>query len=237
MDDLSMIFSDLPICIPVYQEDPVQLNALKSVLSEMGAEVIIVDDGSKEPFPDAIKHGCNYGYGAALMTGIRNATRPIVMTIDGDMQHQVEDVVKLYKVWKMLDVDMVIGARRLKYEKFIRMFGRKCLNFIASLFTGIYMQDLNSGMRIFKKETAIGYFPILCKKFSFTTSITISYMCDEYKVEWFPIQVRERVSGKSHVRIIEDGIRTLFYIIKIGFALRTRRIRGWIRRNLFLKSI
>lgn len=231
MDDLSVV-------IPTYQEDPVSLKTLKSMLTEMGAEVVIVDDGSKEPFPDAIKHGCNYGYGAALMTGIRNATRPIVMTIDGDGQHGIEDVRNLYSVFKMLkNVDMIIGVRRLRHEKFTRYLGRKLLNTTASIIALYWLPDLNSGMRIFRKGVVEGYHPILCKRFSFTTSLTLSMLLDGHRIEWFPISVKEREHGKSHVKVIRDGIVTLYYILKIGFALRTRRIRGWIRRNLFLKSI
>lgn len=228
---------DLSIVIPCYQEDHKILEDLKKSLIELGAEVIIVDDGSKDPFPDAIKHGCNYGYGAALMTGIKNSTRPIVMTADGDGQHQLRDIQNLYTVFKMLNVDMIIGVRRLKHEKFHRYIGRKILNTIASIIAFYWLADLNSGLRIFRKDIVLGYHPILCKRFSFTTSLTLSMLLDGYKLEWFPISVKDREHGKSHVKVIKDGFITLYYILRIGFALRTRRIRGWIRRNLFLKSI
>lgn len=219
----------LSVCIPAYNEDNQILEFLEYNLINLGAEVIIVDDGSKVPYKNAYKHDRNRGYGDALMTGIKLATNPVVLTCDGDGQHTVNDIINLYAVWNMLDVDMVIGARRLTYEEPLRMLGRKCLNLIASFFTGIYMSDLNSGIRIFKRNVAIGYFDILCKTFSFTTSITMSYMCDNYKVEWFPIKVLPRKHGKSHVNVIKDGWRTLYYILRIGIALRTRRIRAWLR--------
>jgi glycosyltransferase involved in cell wall biosynthesis len=221
---------NLSVVIPCYEEDHGILASLSMALEDLGIEVIIVDDGSKNPYIRSIWHNENLGYGQAIMTGIGKASRPIILIMDGDGQHRVKDVINLYNVWEMLNVDMVIGSRRLNYENPVRMWGRKCLNFIASIFTGIYMQDLNSGMRIFKRDIAVGYFPILCKKFSFTTSITMSYMCDGYRVEWFPINVEERLYGKSHVNIIKDGLVTLYYILRIGLALRTRRIRSWIRK-------
>jgi polyisoprenyl-phosphate glycosyltransferase len=225
MSDLS----GLSVVIPAFNEDCQTLMELEAQLKDMGAEVIIVDDGSEYPYPRSIRHSLNMGYGQALMTGIEFATRPLILTMDADNQHNTIDVGNLYKVWNMLDVDMLIGQRRLSYEKPLRMWGRKVLNFIASLFTLRYMLDLNSGMRMFKRDIAIGYFPILCKKFSFTTSITMSYMCDNYKVEWFPIHVAERKHGKSHVNVVKDGLVTLFYILRIGFALRTRKLRKWLR--------
>ena len=221
--------SGLSVVIPAFNEDHMTLYNIQEELELLGAEVLVVDDGSETPFPYGIWHERNLGYGNTLMTGIRTATNEVVLTMDGDGQHRVQDVVNLYKVWQMLEVDMVIGARRLTYEKPLRMWGRKCLNLIASMFTQIYMNDLNSGMRIFKRNIAVGYFPILCGTFSFTTSITMSYMCDDYKVEWFPIKVASRSHGKSHVRVVKDGLVTLFYILRIGIALRTRRIRAWLR--------
>lgn len=221
--------SNVSIVIPVLNENHSSIFRLHNDLESLGAEVIVVDDGSFEPYPHSIKHPKNLGYGQALMTGIGHASRSIIITMDGDGQHRTQDAVNLAQVWKMLDVDMVIGARRLAYEKPLRMWGRKILNLIASFFTGIYMSDLNSGMRIFKRSIAIGYFPILCKTFSFTTSITMSYMCDNHKVEWFPIKVASRPHGKSHVKVVKDGLVTLKYILWIGCALRTRRIRAWFR--------
>ena len=91
------------------------------------------------------------------------------------------------------------------------------------------MVDLNSGMRMFKREIAVGYEPILCDTFSFTTSLTVAMTADNYKVAWFPINVQRRYSGKSNVNLIKDGFITVFYIFWIGFALRTRRIRAWLR--------
>ena len=229
MSDLSKI----SVVIPSLNENHKNLAHLEHSLSLLGAEVIIVDDGSKNPYPNAIKHDTTKGYGQSLMTGISKASRSIILTCDGDGQHRVQDAKNLVQVWDMLEVDMLIGARRLTYEEPLRMWGRKILNFIASLFTGIYLTDLNSGMRMFKRDIAIGYFPILCKTFSFTTSITMSYMCDKYRCEWFPIKVKEREHGKSHVNVVKDGWVTLYYIVRIGLALRTRRIRAWLRRLRF----
>lgn len=221
---------NLSIVIPVFNEDHGTIYNLQEELELLGAEVIIVDDGSDVPYPYAtVSHPKNLGYGQSLMTGISKASRSIILTMDGDSQHIPQDVKNLCSVWKMLDVDMIIGARRLTYEEPLRMFGRKALNLISCLFTGIFPNDLNSGMRIFKRDIAMGYFPILCKTFSFTTSITMSYLADGHKVEWFPIKVSKRKYGKSHVNIIKDGWTTLKYIIWIGFALRTRRIRAWLR--------
>lgn len=228
---------DLSIVIPVYNENHEIVTRTVAELKSLGAEVIVIDDGSKDPYPESIKHGRNFGYGAALMTGIKNATREFVLTIDGDGQHSVKEAVKLYHAFKLMETaDMVIGVRRLKNEKILRFLGRKFLNWTASLLCCYWIADLNSGARVFKRNLAIGYFPILCGTFSFTTSLTISMMADKYRVEFFPINVQDRAAGKSHVKVFRDGFITLFYILRNSIALRTRGIRQW-KRNLFSKSI
>lgn len=224
---------DATVVIPAYEEDPIAITNLVSELRSIGAEVIVVDDGSQIPYPDAIKHGTNFGYGAALMTGIKNSTRDIIITADGDNQHRVSEIVKLYHAYKLMgDADMVIGVRRLKKESLLRYLGRKMLNWTASLMCTYWLPDLNSGCRIFKKSIAIGYFPILCKRFSFTTSLTISMLCDKYRVEFFPIKVEDRHHGKSRVKVVRDGLVTLYYIFRNSLALRTRGIRK-VWRGLF----
>ena len=221
---------ELSVVIPVYNEDHYTLSQTVTELKSLGAEVIVVDDGSKDPFPESIKHGVNQGYGSALMTGIKNASRAIVLTCDGDGQHSVSEIVKLYHVFKLIgNADMVIGVRRLNSETALRFLGRKFLNWTASLLCSYWISDLNSGARIFKRSLALGYFPILCRTFSFTTSLTISMLADKYRVEFFPINVAERTHGKTRVKVIKDGIVTLYFILRNSVALRTRGIRRWLR--------
>lgn len=221
---------DLTVVIPVYNEIHESITNTVADLKSLGAEVIVVDDGSANPYPDAIKHGINQGYGSALMTGIKNATRDLILTADGDGQHQISEIVKLYHAYKLMqDADMVIGVRRIKAEHIHRYLGRKFLNWTASLICTSWIPDLNSGARIFKRNIAMGYFPILCRTFSFTTSLTISMMADKYRVEFFPIKVADRAHGRSHVKVLRDGWVTLKYILWIGFALRTRGLRQWLR--------
>ncbi len=221
---------DLSVVIPVFNEDHSIIDKLVSELESLGAEVVIVDDGSANPYPKSIKHGVNFGYGSALMTGIKNSSRELVMTIDSDGQHSVSDVVKLYHAFKLIgNADMVIGARQAQNEPIHRWIGRKLLNWFASIICLFYLRDLNSGMRIFRRRIVLGYFPILCRTFSFTTSLTISMLCDKYRVEFFPINVEQRAYGTSKVRVIKHGLITLYFILRNGFALRTRGIRQFLR--------
>ena len=225
---------DCCVVIPAYKEDPHTIVNLYCSLEMMGAEVIVVNDGNTIELPSEIKqvsYSPNKGYGYALKQGIVATDKPYVITLDGDGQHLPSDAYKLYTVFKMItDCDMLVGTRWNISEKWYRQIGRKCLNFLATCVAGHYLIDLNSGMRIFKRDLAVKYMPILCDVFSFTTSLTMSMVSDGYKIAWFPIDVKPRAHGKSHVRVIKDGLITLAYILYIGFGIRTRGIRAWLRR-------
>ena len=223
--------AQLSVVIPCYNELKVKDAIWEFELYEI--ELIIVDDGSETPIPEAtIRHERNRGYGAALKTGIRAATRDYIITMDGDGQHTVSDVIRLWLYFQLIDVDMIVGVRKIKEVGRLRVWGRAFLNLCASILAGIWLPDLNSGLRIFKRDLALKYEPILCNTYSFTTSLTLMHLIDGYKVEWMPIEVQKRTHGKSKVKVIEHGFITLYYILKIGVALRTRGIREW-KRKLF----
>lgn len=220
------------VVIPVYNEAPlIRLNSYRlSGGSELHGHVfsyIIVDDGSTKPHAGAdFRFETNQGYGAALKKGIELSHTKYVITMDGDGQHEIEDVVRLVDfVERFPECAMVVGDRRVQEQRIVRWAGRKFLNWMASLFALRWIPDLNSGLRIFRRDVVIGYLPILCDKFSFTTSLTLALLSDGYKVDWLPIRVLERRRGRSHVKVWSDGWRTLWYILWIGGALRTRGVR------------
>jgi len=208
---------NLAVIIPVLNESHEILQKLVTDLTSLGAQVIVVDDGSETPFPGSVKHDRNMGYGEAIITGIKATDRDLIMTIDGDGQHTTAEVVKLYHAFLLMgDADMVVGVRRIVGEKLIRFLGRKFLNWTASLVCTYWIPDLNSGCRIFRRNVALSYVSILCRTFSFTTSLSVSMMADGYRVEYFPIKIKNRQFGKSKVKVIKHGFITLYYILRDG---------------------
>lgn len=230
------------VVIPVKDEDPQILEKVVKELKAHGYPVIVVDDGSAEPMPFAtLRFPISRGYGAALKAGIAKAQTDLVATMDGDGQHRAFDVKRLEDFFQYFSqmpsfmasrhfdrLDMVIADRRVS-ETGLRLLGRQVLNSLASGFAGRWIPDLNSGLRLFRRSVALGYFPILCEGFSFTTSITLSFLADGYAVDWLPSKIFPRQVGCSKVKMWRDGWTTLKYILWIGFALRTRRLRAWLR--------
>ncbi len=126
------------VVIPVFNE----AENLESVIEKIATlglpscEIIVVDDGSTDGSADVamkaganvVRHPYNIGNGAAVKSGIRVARGKIIVLMDGDGQHQPEDILKLLAETK--DYHMVIGARakgsKLRFHRGLQSLGLLC---------------------------------------------------------------------------------------------------------------
>lgn len=222
----------LTIVIPAYNE----AGAIKSVIDNIRAgcarvvrEIIVVDDGSsdgtakiaEEAGARVVIHRENKGYGAALKSGIRAAQTEFIMTLDADGQHHPEDVMRLWE--KADEADMVVGARsRFFHSSLWRMPGKWFLNWMANYLTKRKIPDLNSGLRLIRREVAMRYLYLCPSGFSFSTTITMTLLCRGYVVSYVPINVEKRI-GKSTVSL-STGMDTVFLILRVATLFNPFRI-------------
>ena len=202
----------LSIVIPVFNEEKnigFTIKNIQDVMRRSGIlyEVILVDDGSQDNTKDEIKkytvslieHQFNKGYGASIKTGIKNAQYEHIAITDADGTYPHDKIPELFK--HSDDFEMVVGARTGKevHIPFIRKPAKWVLNKLANFLTDTTIPDLNSGLRIFRKDVVKQYFHILPSGFSFTTTITIALLSDDYNVKYVPIDYKKRV-GRSKIK-------------------------------------
>lgn len=189
------------------------------------AEVIVVNDGSSdETAAVAAQAGAKVlnqpyskGNGAAIKTGMRAATRDIVVCMDADGQHRPEDIAPLLE--KLSDgYDMVVGARSHEGQAGLhRSLANGFYNRFASWMVGHRIDDLTSGFRAVRRSKFLEFISLLPNKFSYPTTITMSFFRAGYSVGYVPITVLKRAEGsKSHINLTKDGLRFLLIIFKIG---------------------
>lgn len=187
------------------------------------AEVIVVDDGSTDGTgPEAqgagavvIRHPESLGNGAAVKTGARAATGGIMAFMDGDGQHDAQELAPLLE--KLSEgYQMVIGARDWgSHANTGRLFANGVYNEFASLVSGRRIPDLTSGFRVVRTEYFRRFLYLLPNGFSYPTTITMAFLRSGYSVGFMPISVGQR-RGRSHIRPVRDGVRFLAIIFKIA---------------------
>jgi len=223
---------NLTIVIPAYNEseglEKVLLD-LQAETSDLAEEIILVDDGSQDDTAAiakasgvrVISHKRNIGYGASLKSGIRTADTDYILTMDSDGQHHPDDVNKLWQ--QVEDFDMVIGSRTsLLHSPIWRMPGKWLLNIMANFLVRQRIPDLNSGLRIIRREDALRYLHLCPAGFSFSTTITLVMLSRGYDVKFVPIEVSKRV-GVSYVSI-KTGFETLLLIMRLATLIDPLRI-------------
>ncbi len=226
----------ISVVIPAYNEANAILEIIEKIqqvlLDEnIVGEIIVVDDGSADQTAEVvsqttcrlIRHSYNKGYGASLKTGIRQAKNSIILIIDADGTYPCEAIPLLIK--EMDTHDMVVGARTGDIVQVppLRRPVKWILNKLANYLSGTTIPDLNSGMRAFRRENVISYFRLLPSGFSFTTTITLIMLTNDFNVLYLPINYYER-TGKSKIRPIHDTINFFSLVFRMVLFFRPLRI-------------
>ena len=233
--------SSVSVIIPAYNEaaaiGDVLLELTRGGINEKtdDFEIIVINDGSSdntadivEGFPQVrlINHRKNKGYGAAIKTGIRESKGDLIVWYDADGQHRPEDLFKLIDKMKEEDLDYCIGIRGGdSYEDRNRRFGKKILKLFLNFVVKEELKDFNSGMRGFKRNVIMPYLSLLPDAFGASTVTTLLMLEQEYYGGEVDITVRKR-TGKSSVKQIRDGFRTIGLILQIIILFQPMRILG-----------
>lgn len=187
------------------------------------AEVIVVNDGSTDQTAEeaaaagavVIDHPYSKGNGAAIKTGARAAKGRIIVFMDADGQHDPADIPRLLARLEQ-GHDMVVGARQAGSQASVgRGLANGFYNRLATYMTGHRIEDLTSGFRAVRADKFREFLYLLPNGFSYPTTSTMAFFRAGYSVAYEPIYAAQRI-GKSHIKPLQDGMRFLLIIFKIG---------------------
>jgi len=229
----------LTVVVPVYNEEEALrefLPALIDVCKHNHWKVIIVNDGSKdqtssvlsvyEEMPDVeiILHKKNRGYGAALITGIMAVTTMFLVTMDGDGQHCVDDIEKVFYAAIDNDADLVVGNRgKVRNANLTRALGKKIIKIFTRFLMPLPINDLNSGFKLYRTEFAQRYVRVCPSSMAFSDVMTLVFIHRGDLVLEHPITVRPRRTGKSVINI-NTAFETVLEILNIVVLFNPMRI-------------
>ncbi len=189
-----------------------------------GAEVLVINDGSTDETSEVcaewgvreIGHPYSQGNGAAVKSGARHASGETLVFMDADGQHSPVDIARLLAELESGGYDMVVGARNSRGQANPwRGIANRLYNQLASWMVGHRVRDLTSGFRAVRADRFREFLHLLPNGFSYPTTITMAFFRAGHPVSYLPIEVAQR-TGKSHLRPIQDGIRFLLIIFRIG---------------------
>lgn len=239
VDEPKPVTEGFSVVIPAYNEE----QGIEQVLQQLCAalndcpvpyEIIVVDDGSRDKTAAIlgnfqgirlISHPVNKGYGAALKTGIRFARHNLICITDADGTYPNERIFELIDHMQHHHTDMIVGARIGK-RVHIPLVRRPAKWFIARLADFVcdqHIPDLNSGFRVFRRQSVLPFWNMLPNGFSFTTTITLCMLTNAYLVEYVPIDYHIR-NGRSKIRPMRDTINFLRLIMHIALLFNPLKI-------------
>ncbi|MGV8955575.1 MAG: glycosyltransferase family 2 protein [Cypionkella sp.] len=225
----------LSVVIPAFNEEHAMRATVQEVRNAMEAtgipyEIIVVDDGSHDNTrAEAEASGAtvlinqvNMGYGASLKRGVRHARHEYVAILDADGTYPGRYLPEFLALCR--DQDMIVGDRgaAMKNVPLIRRPAKFMLNKLASFLAERKLNDINSGLRVFRTSELLPFLPLLPQNFSFTTTITLCMSCNGKRLLYVPIDYGKRV-GKSKIRPV-DFINFIILVLRVIMLFNPLRI-------------
>lgn len=222
--DIKKVF----IVVPAYNEGKIICEVIREIEKSCNYSIIVIDDGSKDDTFNAaltprnaivLRHKINRGKGAATKTGIVAAHRlgaDIIVTMDGDGQHDPDDVEALIKPIIEDGYDVTLGTRRKRKGEmpFIKIIANRIGNTITWLFYGIYVSDSQSGFRAYSRHAA-GIIDTKADKYEYDSKVIREINNNRLSFVEVPIKVRytEYSMGKTQKQGFVNGIKTLVRMV------------------------
>jgi len=224
----------LSIVLPCYNEEANIAQTVREVSDwvtqqKHDAEIIVVDDGSRDrsaqiladlakemPELTLVRHEKNGGYGVAVRSGCDAATKEWIAFMDSDGQFHIEDLSLL-----LAHADtypFVTGRRRQRADSFVRnMFG-KVLGVMNLVMLGIWVRDVNCGLKLFRKDIWKEIRPVHGVEKLFNTEMFLRLK--RKKISWYQVDVPHypRRAGTP----TGGSIRVIFRMFKELWDLRTK---------------
>lgn len=228
-----MGFDDVVIIVPSLNPDEALVEVVKSVADAGIKNIVVIDDGSdekyKEPFKlsenmgaKVITHEVNMGKGKALKTAfeyILNTYKDVtgVVTVDGDNQHRIKDIIKCIEKHREMPEHMVLGCRDFSKpdvpprSKFGNNLTRRVFRFTC----GLKISDTQTGLRCIPFKYLKDMLEVDGNRYEYETNMLLSmkdYSIPYTEVEIETVYIEENAS--SHFNPIKDSIRIYKVIFK-----------------------
>lgn len=224
---------DTMVAILAYNEE-MAIGSVALRCKKYAGLVVVIDDGSNDHTAEVarlagaevISHKTNSGYGAAIRTCF-NVARKLgsctMVIIDGDGQHNPDDIPMLVAEMNKTGADIVIGSKfingngKSQYIPAYRKMGMKVLDTAVSLSSGMNISDSQSGFRAYSRQ-AISEIDIDDNGMGAGSEILIKAAKKRLKISEVPIKIRYDIKDTSSINPVIHGLGVLYSIVMLSMG-------------------
>jgi len=224
----------LTVLIPIYNEIHTIREIVKRVQDTgLADQILLVDDGSTDGTRQAIAeldgqgavrvilHEKNQGKGAAVRTGIENASGDILLIQDADLEYDPRDYPNLLRPLQEGLADVVYGSRFLGAPRRVAMFWHMVANKLLTLMTNILyntiLTDMETGYKVFRKEI-IEDIPLRSRRFEFEPEFTAKILKRGVRIFEVPISFNPRDYEEGKKIGLGDAFEAVWALFKYRFV-------------------
>ncbi len=213
------------VVIPAYNEAHGIARVVQAIRSYLpDAEILVVDDASGDDTAErarsagahVARHAVNKGNGAAVKTGIRNASGEVILLMDAD--GQMDPIFIPQILGAMAEgFDLVVGARTrdTQGDTLVRRIGNGMLDNLGSYLVETPVRDLTSGYRAMRRAVVMEFIHLLPNRYSYPTTSTLAFAKAGYSVGFVDIKGQRRQGGQSRQKLFRNGIKFGLIILRM----------------------
>ena len=223
-------YASVLVIIPAYNEEQSIAHVIRGIRQAVPfADILVINDGSSDATVEAVQRSCanildlpfNLGIGGAVQAGIKFAWSygyPFLVRVDGDGQHNAEDIPRLLEVVMRGQADVAIGSRFCPGQEtyrpsFARHLGIRYFSLLVSLLVGRRLYDPTSGFQCMNRlaiQSFTRYYP---QDYPEVEGHVLMHKMRLRVVE-IPVNMLPRKSGTSSINLL----RSIYYVPKVTLA-------------------
>ena len=226
---------NLSVIIPVDNDE----NTIEAIIDRLDSKnvadvIVLVDDGSVDgtrkiletiperyPKVKVFLHERNQGKGAAVVTGIKQASGDLMLIQDADLEYDPRDIPALLKPINEGMADVVYGSRFLggprRSTMFWHMVANYMLTFMTNLLYDAILTDMETGYKLFRRKVVDGM-KIHAKRFDFEPEFTAKILKQRVRIFEVPITFNPRDYSEGKKIGLRDAFEAVWTLLKYRFV-------------------